>query len=168
MSSPGTAAPKDTLCPSRRDRVQPEGASATSASAPAVKPHGVRRPVAPLLAACAMLGTLAFAPAACADARGEMLYSTHCLACHTAQMHWRDKKAATDWSSLQAQVWRWQDAALLRWSDDDILEVTRYLNQRYYRFAPTVDPLGSLPPSPRSGATRAASGMAAPSLQPTH
>jgi len=67
--------------------------------------------------------------------RGELLYETHCIACHTAQMHWRDKKAATDWASLRAEVQRWQAAAQLRWSDEDITEVTRHLNQRYYRFA---------------------------------
>jgi mono/diheme cytochrome c family protein len=66
--------------------------------------------------------------------RGELLYETHCIACHTAQVHWRDKKAATDWQSLRAEVRRWQAAAQLRWSDDDINEVARHLNQRYYRF----------------------------------
>ena len=34
--------------------------------------------------------------------RGELLYSKHCIACHTAQVHWRDKKLATDWKSLKS------------------------------------------------------------------
>ena len=69
------------------------------------------------------------------QSRGELLYSTHCIACHTAQMHWRDKKLATDWATLEAQVRRWQAEAMLGWSEEDILAVTRHLNQGIYRFA---------------------------------
>ena len=67
--------------------------------------------------------------------RGEWLYSTHCITCHTAQVHWRDRKLATDWNSLQANVRRWQGAAMLGWSDADIDEVARYLNAIHYRYA---------------------------------
>ena len=35
-------------------------------------------------------------------ARGELLYSTHCIACHNEQVHWRDKKLVKDWISLRA------------------------------------------------------------------
>src|SRR5574338_705145 len=34
--------------------------------------------------------------------RGELLYSTHCIACHSAQVHWREKKLATDWATLRS------------------------------------------------------------------
>jgi len=54
---------------------------------------------------------LALAPGAQAQSRGELLYLTHCGECHTTQMQWRDKKAATDWASLKFQVRRWQDAS---------------------------------------------------------
>ncbi len=40
--------------------------------------------------------------------RRELLYSTHCVACHNAQVHWGDKKFATDRTSLQSRVRRWQ------------------------------------------------------------
>jgi mono/diheme cytochrome c family protein len=66
--------------------------------------------------------------------RGALLYSTHCIACHSSQMHWRDNKLASDWPSLKAQVRRWQAAATLGWTEDDIVEVTRYLNSLYYGF----------------------------------
>lgn len=66
--------------------------------------------------------------------RGELLYTTHCIACHNSQMHWRDQRLATDWASLRAQVRRWQGVANLGWSDDDILEVARHLNERIYRY----------------------------------
>ena len=72
--------------------------------------------------------------AAAAASRGELLYTTHCIACHTQQMHWRDARRASDWASLKEQVRRWQNEAQLRWSDDDVTEVARYLNETIYRF----------------------------------
>ena len=66
--------------------------------------------------------------------RGELLYSTHCVACHTTQVHWRDKKLATDWKSLKAQVSRWQNASGQSWGEQDITEVARYLNTLYYHY----------------------------------
>ena len=69
------------------------------------------------------------------NSRGELLYSTHCASCHTTQVHWRDKKLATDWASLRMQVNRWQGNTGMGWSDDDITAVTFYLNDRFYRFS---------------------------------
>lgn len=66
--------------------------------------------------------------------RGQLLYETHCIACHTTQMHWRDRKSAKDWPGLRRVVRRWQGELQLRWTDADIDEVARYLNQRYYRY----------------------------------
>ena len=70
------------------------------------------------------------------QSRGELLYGTHCINCHTEQMHWRDSKLVTDMPGLQAQVRRWQGVASLAWNDDDIREVSRFLNARYYHLAP--------------------------------
>ena len=66
--------------------------------------------------------------------RGELLYSTHCIACHTAQVHWRNKKLATDWVSLRAEVYRWQKFSGLGWGDDDVAAVARYLNALHYHY----------------------------------
>ncbi len=73
--------------------------------------------------------------------RGELLYSTHCVSCHTSQVHWRDDKLATDWATLRMQVLRWQGNTGLAWSDDDIAAVTRYLNDLYYRFPAPGSPV---------------------------
>lgn len=97
----------------------------------------------------AFLGASLLAPAAQAQSRGELLYTTHCIACHTTEMHWRDKKMATDWASLTFQVRRWQEASGLGWSESDIQDVARYLNESIYRYPPMVDSvtgLGSPPP----------------------
>jgi mono/diheme cytochrome c family protein len=69
-----------------------------------------------------------------ANSRGELLYTTHCVGCHTTQVHWRDRKLASDWASLTAQVERWQKNANLGWGGDDIDAVARYLNAAYYHF----------------------------------
>jgi mono/diheme cytochrome c family protein len=65
--------------------------------------------------------------------RGELLYQTHCIACHGDEVHWRDKKLVTDRKSLQSEIRRWMEVSGLRWSNEDIAEVGRYLNAAYYR-----------------------------------
>ncbi|MEO8751818.1 MAG: cytochrome C [Casimicrobiaceae bacterium] len=69
-----------------------------------------------------------------APTRGELLYRTHCSQCHTTQMHWREKRLATDWASLAAQVRRWQANAGLGWPESTVLEVVNYLNATIYKF----------------------------------
>ena len=81
-----------------------------------------------------LAGSLIAASSAMAQSRGELLYTTHCIACHTTEMHWRDKRVASDWAGLKVQVRRWQNAASLAWSDGDILDVARYLNDSIYHF----------------------------------
>jgi mono/diheme cytochrome c family protein len=66
--------------------------------------------------------------------RGELLYTTHCIACHTMQVHWRDRRVVTDPASLTAQVGRWQKNTGLDWSSEEIQDVARYLNATVYRF----------------------------------
>lgn len=78
--------------------------------------------------------------------RGQALYGTYCIACHTTQVHWRDAKLATDWLSLKAQVSRWQERAGLAWSNADVVEVARYLNDAIYRYPQTSDLVGLLAP----------------------
>jgi mono/diheme cytochrome c family protein len=91
------------------------------------------------IAAIVLAGLFALAGAASAQSRGELLYTTHCIACHNTQIHWRDQRRATDLNSLKEQVRLWQGRALLSWTDDDVVEVARYLNQSIYRFGqPTV------------------------------
>lgn len=68
------------------------------------------------------------------ETRGEMLYSLHCKSCHTSEVHWREGKLATNWLSLKAQVFRWQNNIELGWGEDEITDVTRYLNSTHYHF----------------------------------
>ncbi len=76
------------------------------------------------------------APPLPAASRGELLYSTHCIACHNEQVHWRDRKRVTDWQSLRSEVRHWGEITSLRWNREDVNEVARYLQAVYYRSLP--------------------------------
>lgn len=89
-----------------------------------------------LLALCLLAPTEALAGAA----RGELLYSTHCNACHASEIHWREQKLATGWDSLRIQIQRWQASMGLNWSEAEISDVARYLNALHYGF-PDADRL---------------------------
>lgn len=75
------------------------------------------------------------APSVPAPTRGQLLYNIHCVECHNTQMHWRANSQVRDWGGLLAQVTRWQADASLGWSDDDVREVARHLNQTIYHLA---------------------------------
>ncbi len=66
--------------------------------------------------------------------RGQLLYDNHCVACHDKDVHWRDAKVVNGWPTLVAQVRRWQAVARLQWTEDDILQVARHLNNTIYRY----------------------------------
>ena len=44
----------------------------------------------------ALLTVVTGSAGAQAQSRSELLYSTHCISCHTSEIHWRDNKAATE------------------------------------------------------------------------
>jgi len=89
-----------------------------------------------IMLAAALLGNLALAvgPVCAEPSSAELLYSTYCIGCHTEQVHWRDKKLAADWTSLVAEVRRWQTNSGLNWTDRDIFAVARYLNELHYGY----------------------------------
>ena len=65
----------------------------------------------------AMASVAAAAQSTPAPSRGQLLYTTHCVACHNSQMHWRDKRQAADWPGLKVQVRQWQASIGLQWSE---------------------------------------------------
>jgi mono/diheme cytochrome c family protein len=73
-------------------------------------------------------------PSAQADDRGRALYEARCIACHDRSVHQRSARAATDFAGVRAAVARWDRETGALWRPDEIDAVTRYLNERYYRF----------------------------------
>lgn len=80
---------------------------------------------------------LALPPAAAgADtARGQALYEARCDTCHAESVHGRAKREAKDWTGVRGWVARWSGNLGLKWTAEEIDDVTAYLNGRYYRYA---------------------------------
>lgn len=100
----------------------------------------MKRIVSFLTALCLLSGVpaVAHADATYNEARGQLLYATHCSTCHTSQVHWREQKKVTDWSSLVTQVRHWQEIGGLGWSNDEINDVAHYLNVMFYEYKDTA------------------------------
>ena len=88
-------------------------------------------PLVPCLAAASVLLFASAAPAADVE-RGRALHDTHCRMCHTAAAYKRDSKVAQTYEGVRAEVVRWQKNSSLRWTEDDIENVTAYLAKTYY------------------------------------
>lgn len=91
-----------------------------------------------MLSACliASVTTVAHAAPAIEASRGELLYTTHCIACHSTNVHWRAQSVVTDWDTLSAEVRKWQETIGLGWNADDIAAVATYLNGLFYHLPP--------------------------------
>ena len=113
---------------------------------PAIAAVSRRMVATALLAALAGSSLLSHAQGTPAPSRGQLLYTTHCIACHTTQMHWRDERRAVDWETLKGQVRRWQGNAGLQWADADIVEVARHLNDTIYHYPQTADRVSAASP----------------------
>ena len=87
-----------------------------------------------LLAGCAPASRPGFPERAAADMiRGGELYRAYCNACHTAQIHWREKSLVHSWNDLRYQVSRWQRNSGQNWNREEIEDVAAYLNQLFYQ-----------------------------------
>ncbi len=96
------------------------------------------------LAAALALAALAAPVASAADAEaGRALYETRCGGCHDRSVHERTARAAKSFAQLRAAIARWDRHAGALWRKEEIDAVTRYLNERYYRFPCPDDVCGS-------------------------
>ena len=78
---------------------------------------------------------LAMPSASGADAeRGAALYELRCGDCHSESVHGRSKRVATDFGDVRRWVNRWNVNLGLRWDDEEIDDVSMYLNNTYYRY----------------------------------
>jgi mono/diheme cytochrome c family protein len=89
-----------------------------------------------LLAGLVMAGLTV--PAAAAELRdverGRALYENHCQVCHTPRVHGRVNRLPITIAELRGIVESWQRDQKLRWSAQEIDDVTEYLNQTRYRY----------------------------------
>ena len=67
-------------------------------------------------------------------AQGRALYEIRCGGCHDRSVHMREARSARSFAQVHARVAHWDRQSGGLWRDDEIDAVTRYLNDRYYRF----------------------------------
>lgn len=87
--------------------------------------------VSGVLLAAASASVAAQSPAA---QRGRLLYETNCTMCHQQSVHSRTTREARSMSDIRWYARKWSGAAGLRWTIEEIDEVSVYLNERFYRF----------------------------------
>ena len=66
--------------------------------------------------------------------RGKLLYENHCLECHESQVHIREHRHSSSIGDVVFQIDRWQSELKLNWRIDEMNDVLRYLDDRFYRF----------------------------------
>ena len=86
----------------------------------------------------ATLFTLTTATATDVD-RGRALYESRCYECHSPAAHTRPSHVAANFHEIRAWVRRWNENLALNWSDEDIVNVTVFLNNTYYRYPCPTD-----------------------------
>ncbi|UCH53538.1 MAG: hypothetical protein JSW09_01665 [Pseudomonadota bacterium] len=66
--------------------------------------------------------------------RGQLLYEHHCTSCHESTVHVREKRRAKSINDLRGWAIHWSNHLKLNWTTEEVDDVVRYLNGRYYLF----------------------------------
>lgn len=66
--------------------------------------------------------------------RGRELHDRHCTQCHDASLYQRPDRLVRDLAALRERVRNCELSAELLWFDEDVDDVTDYLNRDFYRF----------------------------------
>lgn len=139
---------------SRPSRLTGDPESSMPTHRPDPRPHAAGHTLASV--ACAAAALLAATPLQAqtgpSPSRGQLLYGTHCVVCHDTQKHWRENRIVRDWDGLIGQVRQWQRTLQLQWTDADISEVARHLNDRFYRLPQPGVQQGRAPAASRARA----------------
>ena len=65
--------------------------------------------------------------------RGQALYENHCIECHESWAHTRDGRHVASLDALRKRVAAWSIHTGLGWRNDEIDDVTDYLNRQFYQ-----------------------------------
>ena len=65
---------------------------------------------------------------------GKKLQQKNCMSCHDDGMYSREDRFIKTVSSLRTQVQRCESTLGLTWFDEEVDDVTAYLNQSFYHF----------------------------------
>ncbi|TXH69510.1 MAG: hypothetical protein E6Q83_08780 [Thiothrix sp.] len=65
---------------------------------------------------------------------GKALHDANCISCHDAKVYTRAERKILDYTQLAAQVRRCDANLGSRLFDEDLAQITEYLNQAYYNY----------------------------------
>lgn len=65
---------------------------------------------------------------------GKTLHDANCISCHDAKVYTRPERKILDYTQLAAQVRRCDANLGSRLFDEDLAQITDYLNQAYYKY----------------------------------
>ena len=65
---------------------------------------------------------------------GKKLQQKNCMSCHDDSMYTRDNRRINSLPALRTQVQRCESTLGLTWFDEEVDDVTGYLNQSFYKF----------------------------------
>jgi hypothetical protein len=81
-----------------------------------------------------IMTALSSLPASASEAVGKQLHDTHCQQCHDNTIYTRKNSIIHGFSELQARVEFCESANNKNWSEKQINEVVKYLNNTFYKF----------------------------------
>ena len=81
-----------------------------------------------------LLSITAVMTTAADTAHGKTLTQQHCTTGHDNGVYTRDNRRVSSLAGLQNQVRRCELSLGLKWFDEDINDVTAYLNESFYKF----------------------------------
>jgi mono/diheme cytochrome c family protein len=87
-----------------------------------------------LVTALTLAAGTAFAQAEEVAPDPHALHETNCIKCHGSEVYTRGDRKVASLDGLGRQVRQCETALGLRWFDDEIADVTTYLNDKFYRF----------------------------------
>ena len=65
--------------------------------------------------------------------RGQALYENHCIECHESWAHTREGRHVASLDALRKRVVAWSIHTGLGWRNEEVDDVTDYLNRRFYQ-----------------------------------
>jgi cytochrome c2 len=88
-----------------------------------------------LLKSIGLLALVATTQGQAADlTQGKTLLDKNCFSCHDTSVYTRSDRRITSLPGLHKQVQRCEQSLGLTWFDEDIDNVSSYLNKQYYKF----------------------------------
>jgi len=96
--------------------------------------HIMHRRLYTFLMIATSLGLFGETTAAADLARGKLLYETNCGECHTKSVSGRPNRVAKSVYDIRKWVIQWESYKGYHWTDDEVEDVTQYLNNRFYKY----------------------------------